>query len=439
MQVKEGFYVKKYISIDTIIKEKLTCIKKSHIKYEHWSVVPVYGNRKDGNFEVKMIDPKIIKSVYVVSRYILQPLYREICDYIHKKSLKSVEDLGEEKPIIICLLASMAKLARIDGKISKKEIENVRYFLVLACQLNSEAVKWGMDHFNRAANGNATIKYYAESYYKLVNGDFNKRYSFASLLMELSFADNEFHPKEKKAILDVIKTLRLPKSSFDKMLFHAKLNKEIPHDRIRDYGTGFVFTDDGFVITNYHNIRRAYEIKVRSENYLHNTTIIHYDKKADLALLKIDGEFKAIPYRLESPYLGQSIFTIGFPQPIHQGFLPKISKGSICGLAGSEDNINHLQIDANIHPGNSGGPLIDCEKGYLVGIVKAVLKDANKVSYAIRPEVLQNFIDCCPGLSSNLNKPRKKKKKFKYIIDDTKKSVVQIFSCKKEGNFLDDF
>ena len=73
--------------------------------------------------------------------------------------------------------------------------------------------------------------------------------------------------------------------------------------------------------------------------------------------------------------------------------------------------------------------------GFLVGVIKAILKDAKKVSYAIRPEVLQNFIDHCPGLSTNLNKPKKKKKKFKYIINDKKQAVVQIFSCKKESNF----
>ncbi len=384
-----------------------------------------------------MIDFKMIMRIAYFCQHYAGPAAKSVIDVIekhnHNKVPQSKVKLGEEEPIIKCFLASMAKLAIIDGAISKEEKENVQYFLKVDCRLNEETITWCVNYFNRTVNDSGTLRFYTKSYYKSVKGNYDRCLYFASLLMKLSLADNEFHPKEKKAMLDVIKILHLPGSTFDKLLFEEKLSKVLPHNRIKDYGTGFLITDDGFVLTNYHNIRRGSEIKVRSENNLHEATIIHYDKDNDLVLLKIDGHFKSIPYVLEYPYLGQSVFTIGFPQPIYQGFLPKISKGSICGLAGYNDDSRYLQIDATIQPGNSGGPLIDSEKGCLIGIIKAILQDANKVSYAISPEVMQNFIASCPGLSSNLNKPAIKKRKFQYLIEDTKQSVVQIFSCKKEG------
>ena len=380
-----------------------------------------------------MIDYRMVRNIYGIYRCVLCPGYEltkeMISNYKFKRSLISKVKLGEEEPIIRCMLTSLAKLAIIDGEISKEEQEIVRHFLKVNYRFNEETIKWCLYYFIHGKNRGGTLRYYTKLYYKLVKGNYDRRIYFASLLMRLALIDKEFHPTEKKAMLDVIKTLRLPNYTFDKLLFEEKLSKAIPHDSTKDYGTGFLITDDGFVLTNYHNIRRGREIKIRSENNLYDATLIHYHEDDDLVLLKIDGHFKPIAYMFERHYLGQSVFTIGFPQPMRLGFLPKISKGNICGLAGLNDDSRYLQIDAAIQPGNSGGPLIDSDKGYLIGVIKAILKDANKVSYAIGPEVLHNFIESCPGLPLKLNRPVLKKRKFQYIIDDAKQSVVQIFSC----------
>lgn len=380
-----------------------------------------------------MINFEMVKKIAIIYKFVLSPAYKfideEISNYKAKRALRSKVTLGEDEPIIKCLLASMSKLAKIDGVISNAERECVKHFLKVDCRYDEVTTRWCIYYFNQTANDSGTLRFYTKTYYKLVKGDYDRCFTFASLLMRLSFADNEFHQEERKAMINTIKLLKLPKYTFDKLLFEEKLSRELPYDRIKDYGTGFLITEDGFVLTNYHNICRGQEIKVRSENDLYEARIIHYDKNNDLVLLKIDGDFKAIPIAVEYPYLGQSIFTIGFPQPIIQGFLPKISRGSICGLAGYKDDSRHLQIDATIQPGNSGGPLIDSEKGFVIGIIKAILKDTNKVSYAIGLEILQNFIESCQGLSSHLGRPTLKKRKFQYIINDTKHSVVQIFSC----------
>jgi S1-C subfamily serine protease len=76
--------------------------------------------------------------------------------------------------------------------------------------------------------------------------------------------------------------------------------------------------------------------------------------------------------------LGQSVFTIGFPNIEFQGLSPKMTKGEINSLSGLQDDPRHWQISVPVQPGNSGGPLFD-EAGNVVGVVLSKL-DAIKVA-----------------------------------------------------------
>jgi S1-C subfamily serine protease len=103
----------------------------------------------------------------------------------------------------------------------------------------------------------------------------------------------------------------------------------------------------------------------------------------------------------------------GFPNPDIQGRSLKITKGTLSGLKGMQDDIRHFQIDAAVQPGNSGGPLIN-DAGQVVGIVNARLNDAavalatgslpQNVNYAIKSDYLAALLKTVSDLSAEITK-----------------------------------
>ena len=193
-------------------------------------------------------------------------------------------------------------------------------------------------------------------------------------------------------------------------------NSSMPRNKsdelqIAGFGSGFFVTSDGYFITNYHVIQNAAKVSLKIGDECVAAKIIKTDKETDLALLKVDGTFNALefsPKRQEN--LGQSIFTMGYPQPQLQGVTPKVTKGVISGLEGFMGDIRNYQIDASIQPGNSGGPVAD-SNGYIVGVVVAsLIKGSNggmpqNVNYVIKKSYLMAFFDSVPSCATGIRCP----------------------------------
>jgi serine protease Do len=113
--------------------------------------------------------------------------------------------------------------------------------------------------------------------------------------------------------------------------------------------------------------------------------------------------------------LGDSVFTIGFPNTDIQGVAPKLTRGEISSMAGIRDNPRYFQISVPVQPGNSGGALVD-ERGNVVGVVAARLDDAvtynasgalpQNVNYAVKGGLVYSFLNKVPELSSKLKPQR---------------------------------
>ena len=193
-------------------------------------------------------------------------------------------------------------------------------------------------------------------------------------------------------------------------------NSSLPRNKsdelqIAGFGSGFFITSDGYFITNYHVIQDAAKVSLKMGDEFLAAKIVKTDKETDLALLKVEGTFNALefsPRRQEN--LGQSIFTMGYPQPQLQGVTPKVTKGVISGLEGFKGDIRNYQIDASIQPGNSGGPVAD-SNGYVVGVVVAsLIKGSNggipqNVNYVIKKSYLMAFLDSIPSCATALRCP----------------------------------
>jgi TPR repeat protein len=186
----------------------------------------------------------------------------------------------------------------------------------------------------------------------------------------------------------------------------------VANDEVKSFGSGFIITKDGYLITNHHVARGAKRLRVKTEKGISEARVIAQDPQNDIALLKIEGEFTAVTFASDKvAKLGQTVFTVGFPLPELQGFSPKVTKGVVSGLSGIHDDVRMYQIDASVQPGNSGGPLAD-ENGNIIGVVRARLSDAlvmhdtgsipQNVNYSVKKSYVIAFLDNTPGASKQI-------------------------------------
>lgn len=149
---------------------------------------------------------------------------------------------------------------------------------------------------------------------------------------------------------------------------HGKRWKEM------SMGSGVVVSSDGYLLTNYHVVEQADEIKVTLYNRrTFVATIIGADPKTDLAVIKINAKDLPVASWGDSDKLavGDFVLAIGNPygltHTVTMGIISATGRADV-GIADYED---FIQTDAAINPGNSGGPLVNI-KGEIIGINTAI-------------------------------------------------------------------
>lgn len=179
--------------------------------------------------------------------------------------------------------------------------------------------------------------------------------------------------------------------------FFKRFFGELPQGefRQRGLGSGFVISEDGFIITNNHVVEKANDIEVILEDgEKYKATIIGKDPKTDLALLKIEPKAKlpAIGFgNSDILEIGDWVVAIGNPFGLGHTVTAGIvsAKGRSLGLGAYDD---FIQTDAAINPGNSGGPLFNL-KGEVVGVNTAILAGGQGIGFAIPSGMAKNVIE----------------------------------------------
>jgi len=165
---------------------------------------------------------------------------------------------------------------------------------------------------------------------------------------------------------------------------------------VKGMGSGFIFDERGYILTNNHVIEAAEKILVTlADGHSIGGRILGNIRSLDIAIVKIETERMTVAKLGDSDKLriGQSVFAIGNPFGLAGG--PTVTSGVISALnrtihSQEGEFQNLVQTDAAINPGNSGGPLIDTE-GQVIAICTAIIPYAQGIGFAIPINVAKDF------------------------------------------------
>ena len=208
-------------------------------------------------------------------------------------------------------------------------------------------------------------------------------------------------------------------------------------------GSGFWISANGWLLTNHHVVNSASTVDLRlRDGTIVQAKVVKTDAVNDLALLKAEtsplawlpvskGEFEL--------NLGQTVFTIGYPNADVQGLEPKFTDGRISSAKGLGDSKNSYQTTVPVQHGNSGGPLVDLLTGWVVGVINSRLEDPRSgtgianVSYAIKGKEAWTLLESVPEAKAAVQaKPAAvlKKGDERAVIDRVKDAAILILKLR---------
>ncbi|MEH6638382.1 MAG: DegQ family serine endoprotease [Porticoccaceae bacterium] len=173
-----------------------------------------------------------------------------------------------------------------------------------------------------------------------------------------------------------------------------------PERKSQAIGSGFIISQDGYILTNNHVVDGADEIQVRlNDRQEFAAEVVGVDRRSDLALLKVDAEdLPSVKFaKSDDLRVGEWVVAIGSPF----GLDYSASAGIVSAIGRSiptergEDYVPFIQTDVAINPGNSGGPLFNL-KGEVVGINSQIYTRSGGsigLSFAIPVSVALEVVD----------------------------------------------
>lgn len=167
-------------------------------------------------------------------------------------------------------------------------------------------------------------------------------------------------------------------------------------------GTGFVISEDGYIVTNAHVVDEDgadYTVLMNDQSE-YEAEIISADSNLDIALIKIDGEnLTSLEWgNSDDLALGETVVAIGnalgeFQNTVSSGIISGLDRTiAVSDSSGVQKLEDLIQTDAAINSGNSGGPLLNLD-GEVIGMNTAVATQSENIGFAIPSSVVQDAID----------------------------------------------
>jgi Do/DeqQ family serine protease len=187
----------------------------------------------------------------------------------------------------------------------------------------------------------------------------------------------------------------------------------VPREQVlRSLGSGVIVDPSGLVVTNYHLIEGASEVKVAlSDKREFDAEIVLKDEHSDLTILRLKGVNERFPVlefsNSDELQVGDVVLAIGDPFGVGQ----TVTHGIVSALARTQVGISDyqffIQTDAAINPGNSGGALVDLN-GKLVGINTAIYSrsgGSQGIGFAIPANMVRVVVTSAKGGSAAVKRP----------------------------------
>ncbi len=239
-----------------------------------------------------------------------------------------------------------------------------------------------------------------------------KRVPFGRSEIQLSFAP--LVKQTAPAVVNVYASATVVQQSpFASDPFFEKFfgGRAMPPRQQSSLGSGVIVDPSGIVVTNFHVIRGADEVKVAlPDGREFESKVLLKDERVDLAVLKIDSdeEFPTLPFGdSDALEVGDLVLAMGNPFGVGQ----TTTSGIVSALARSKIGITDfgffIQTDAAINPGNSGGALIDMS-GRLIGINTAIYSrggGSNGIGFAIPSNMVRAVVTSAEQGSDVFERP----------------------------------
>ncbi len=190
-----------------------------------------------------------------------------------------------------------------------------------------------------------------------------------------------------------VKGTGMPRS-FEEFFFGGPLERRGTEREVPSLGSGFVISEDGYIVTNNHVVEDVDTIKVAFEDGREiDAQVVGRDPKTDIALIRVDTdeELFALPLgNSEAVRPGEWVVAIGNPFGLEHTVTAGIvsAKHRVIGQGSYDD---YIQTDAAINPGNSGGPLINL-RGEVIGINTAIKPAANTIGFAVPVNMAKDIL-----------------------------------------------
>lgn len=191
----------------------------------------------------------------------------------------------------------------------------------------------------------------------------------------------QVHKNTKDSIVNIRtkKTVKVNTyNPLEELLFGTSGNRQETRES-GALGSGFVVSENGYVVTNNHVIDGADEIFVKfSDGREYKTKLVGTSPEVDIAVLKIQSNEKFKPLEFadsDNVQIGQWSIAFGNPMGLNDSMTVGVVSAAGRSSLGIEQIENFIQTDAAINQGNSGGPLIDIN-GKVIGVNTAILSQS---------------------------------------------------------------
>ena len=203
-------------------------------------------------------------------------------------------------------------------------------------------------------------------------------------------------------------------------------------------GSGFIVSEDGYILTNNHVIKEANQITVVMNNEKeYEAKLIGADPRTDLAIVKIDA--KDLPYltfgNSNQLNIGEWVIAIGNPFALQSSVTVGVVSAKGRQNLRITDLEDFIQTDAAINPGNSGGPLLNI-RGEVIGVNTAIISRSGGymgIGFAIPSNMAKNVVE------QIINNGSVNRGYLGVYLQEVDKEMAETFSLEKsEGALISD-